>query len=63
VVGVSDFNSQVDLITREVSLGTLNEIQVELRSKPGDFITIVTVNSCTQVPLKEKAQDKIFNFD
>ena len=40
VIGVSDFNNQVDLITRAITLKAANEIKVELRSKPGDFISI-----------------------
>ncbi len=37
---MSDFNNQVDLITRAITLKAVNEIKVELRSKPGDFISI-----------------------
>ena len=40
VIGVSDFNNQVNLITRAIALKTTNEIKVELFSKPGDFITV-----------------------
>jgi len=40
VIGVEDFNNQVDLLTRPVILNATNEIKVELRSKPGAFITI-----------------------
>lgn len=40
IIGVSDFNNQVDSLARPVVLKAVNEIKVELRSKPGDFITI-----------------------
>ncbi|NWG12949.1 MAG: tandem-95 repeat protein [Acidobacteria bacterium] len=40
IIGVLDFNNQVDLLTRPVAIEAVNEIKVELRSKPGDFITI-----------------------
>ena len=50
VVDVSDFNNQVDLITRQVSLNATNEIKVELRSKPGDFININIIGLDINVP-------------
>jgi RHS repeat-associated protein len=40
IIGVADFNNQVDLLTCPVVLKAVNEIKVELRSKPGDFLTV-----------------------
>ncbi|WP_143083337.1 choice-of-anchor L domain-containing protein [Nitrosomonas communis] len=42
VVGPNEFNKQVDLITKPVSLGPQNELTVEVRSHPGSSI-IVTI--------------------
>ena len=40
VVKESDFNQKVSLINKQVPLGTENHLQVELRSKPGSFISV-----------------------
>ena len=40
IIGVSDFNNQVALLTRPVDLKAANEIKVELRGKPGNFIAV-----------------------
>jgi hypothetical protein len=50
IVGVSDFNNQVALITRPVALKAANEIKVELRGKPGDFIAITIVGIVKNTP-------------
>ena len=42
VVGPNEFNKQVDLITKPISLEQQNEISVEVRSEPGTWI-IVTI--------------------
>jgi hypothetical protein len=42
VVGPNEFNKQVDLITKPISLKQQNEISVEVRSEPGTWI-IVTI--------------------
>lgn len=42
VVGPNEFNKQVDLITKPISLKQQNEISVEVRSQPGTWI-IVTI--------------------
>ena len=36
----NDFNEQVGILTREVSLQSANTLRVELRGAPGDFLTI-----------------------
>ena len=46
----SDFNNQVNSLTRSVILKTTNEIKVELRGKPGDFIAITITGSDTNTP-------------
>ncbi len=40
VMGPSDFNQQVGIIERTVSLNTGNEVSVKLNSKPGSYIII-----------------------
>ncbi len=40
ILGPSDFNEQVDLVTRDFTLELSNEITVELSSKPGSFIVV-----------------------
>ena len=40
ILGPSDFNQQVDVITRTVTLKKTNTIKVELMSKPGSFIFV-----------------------
>ena len=51
VVGPNEFNKQIDLITKSVSLQQQNEISVEVRSEPGTSI-IVTVFGAEAPPLE-----------
>lgn len=50
VIGARDFNNHVDLLTRSVVLKATNEIKVELRSKPGSFITISIIGLGMNTP-------------
>lgn len=43
IVGPADFNQQVELIRKTVILRQSNTLTVELRSKPGSFITISVI--------------------
>jgi hypothetical protein len=43
VLGPSDFNKQVDLLDKPISLLSSNNVQVELRSEPGSFIVVRVV--------------------
>jgi|GEM_PF-2228034 len=40
IFGPSSFNEQVKFLSRDVSLQSTNTLSVELRGKPGDFLTI-----------------------
>lgn len=40
VVGPNEFNPQVDLITRPITLEQQNELMVEVRSKPGSSVVV-----------------------
>jgi hypothetical protein len=50
VVGPSEFNKQVDLITRPVNLQQQNEISVEVRSEPGTSLIISIIGPETPPP-------------
>ena len=50
VLGPSDFNNRVDVLTKEIPVRISNEIMVELRGKPGDFISINIVGININTP-------------
>ena len=53
----SDFNQQVEIIRRPVTLKSQNEITVRLASKPGSFI-VVTIYSGNSAPVANAGPDK-----
>jgi hypothetical protein len=50
ILGPSDFNQQVDVITKSISLKENNEIKVELRSNPGSFIVVNIFGKAQNTP-------------